>query len=341
MLAQSSALRESYNSLFLVINRDAWFQSNRRHSRFLYGEVNSHGSARTAGRFQSRAIASAFQCISTFIAMRIVPSSRKRGSNVRAIDNYDESLSSYVIRSKEKGYVNDAYLCRPGNQWWAESRRLVQWRGCPCRCWCSRCWSWCCHLCWAVDDCSRRGCYRRGSCCCRPAAGRAGDGESARIRCCWCANSPPWLPFRSPTVDSVRVVHPLLLLLLLLLLRHLLLPRPRRRSQNERRHRRRPRPPCNRNRRFSSQRVVSLILPRVVSELINPNSRERSLTSNYAGSFDARETTRAGSFSEGKAGGRKRKKKNRNKTFPSAWKFDRWKFAVFDGGSLEGRRSYE
>lgn len=126
-----------------------------------------------------------------------------------------------------------AYLCRPGNRWWAGSRRLEQWRDCPCTCWCSRCWSWCCHLCWAVDDCSRRGCYRRGSCCCR-SAGRAGDGESARIRCCWCANSPPWSPFRSPAVGSVpddrRLLH-----------RH---HRSRSRNGRHRRHRR-PRPPCN------------------------------------------------------------------------------------------------
>lgn len=124
------------------------------------------------------------------------------------------------------------YLYRPGNQWWAGSRRLEQWRGCLCKCWCSRCWSWCYHLCWAVDDCSRRGYYRLGSCCCRPAAGRAGDGESAQTRCCWCANSPRWSPFRSPAVGSVPVD------------RRLLHRRHRRRSQNDRH---RLRPPCNRS----------------------------------------------------------------------------------------------
>lgn len=122
------------------------------------------------------------------------------------------------------------YLYRPGNQWWAGSRRLEQWRGCLCKCWCSRCWFWCYHLCWAVDDCSRRGYYRLGSCCCRPAAG---DGESAQTRCCWYANSPRWSPFRSPAVGSVPVD------------RRLLHRRHRRRSQNDRR---RPRPPYNRYR---------------------------------------------------------------------------------------------
>lgn len=152
--------------------------------------------------------------------------------------NYDFFFFYYLKRQSM------AYLYRPGNQWWAGSRRLEQWRGCLCKCWCSRCWSWCYHLCWAVDDCSRRGYYRLGSCCCRPAAGRAGDGESAQTRCCWCANSPRWSPFRSPAVGSVPVDH------------RLLHRRHRRRSQNDRH---RLRPPCNTDRSFNSRSSIFLI----------------------------------------------------------------------------------